>query len=238
LSSASRSVLPVSLVIRWPENVAADVPKQLARRLAAGRIGATWAVEQSQQLAALASAVGHRDVIDAALMIRESLGALGAKLEGVLRTLKAISDSMSVVAISGAMRRGECERALCQAGIRAVVGAAEKAKATGIRSLPFGIVELTPHIEAPAIRRWLPLGGISRRFQSLELSSPAVINIDLSRVEPDRARSWRAIEQVIDQAADAAQSGAARVITISQLTAELSRKSASRPQRSILRTAA
>jgi hypothetical protein len=239
LSNAAGIVPPVSIVIRWPENIAADAPKQLARRLAADKTAATWAVEEPRQLAALGSAVGNPALIDAALMVREaSSAALGESLANILAKFEAASVSLGAIAISGALRRGEIERTLCQAGIRAVIGGAVKAKATGIRSLPFGILEFRPHIETRAARRWLPLGGILRRFDASKLTSAAVIGMDFSRMESSGSRLWHAIEQVVDRVAEAAHNGAVRVITISQLTAELSRQSVSRPQRSILRMAA
>jgi hypothetical protein len=239
MSMAAKVAPPVSLVVRWPSRIQADGgPKLLARRLVDFRIGATWAIEEPRQLSALAASLGKPYALDAALLIGGAADAdVAEKLARGLAGFDTAGISLGSLAVSKELKRGLFERALCQAGIRAVVGGAAKAKATGVRSLPFGIAEFRPHIEAPAARRWLPLAGISRRLEANSLNSPAVINIELSRAESS-ARSFLAAERLIEQIADAAGNGAVRTVTITQLAAELSRQAASRPQRSILRAAA
>lgn len=239
MSIAARIVPPVSIVIRWPEKISADAPKQLARRLAAGKTSATWAVEQPRQFAVLNDTVGKATAFEAALLAREApAAALGEWVSSSLARFDAASVSIGALAVSDDLRRGKWERTLCQAGIRAVIGGAVRAKATGVRSLPFGIVEFAPHVEAPLERRWWPFGGVSRQLDFSKLTTRAVINIELSRIELTGARSLRTIEQLIEQVSEAVGDGVVRLVAISQMASELSRQPVTRPQRSILRAAA
>jgi hypothetical protein len=237
LSSAVAIVPPVSIVIRWPDAIPAEgFPCLLAQRLIGLRIGATWALEEPRQVGALMVAIGKPVSLDVALMVRKpAQDDLAEKLTRATGFESALA-SFSAVAIEGELQRGVLERMLCQAGIRAVIGGAAKSAATRVRSLPFGITEFRPHVEAPAARRGLPFRGISRRLDAPKLSSLAVVNIDLSRAHS--SRSIHAVEQLIQQTAEAVHDETVRVLTISQLVGELSRQSGSRPQRSILRTAA
>lgn len=239
MSIAAPIVPPVSLVIRWPDGIQAEgIPKLLARRLMEFHVAATWAIEEPRQVSALTACIGKPHAPEAALLIDGASDAgLGETLARGLARFDTAGVPVGALAIQGELKRGVLERTLCQAGIRAIVGGAAKAKATGVRSLPFGITEFRPHIEGPASQRFLPFGGISRRLNPETLASPAVISIELSRAAAT-ARSLRTVETLIEQAAEAVDDGAVRAVTISQLTTELSRQAASRPQRSILRVAA
>jgi hypothetical protein len=238
VTSAVAIVPPVSIVVRWPDAVPAEgLPRHVASRLIDLGIGATWAIEAPRQIGGLTAAVEKPMPLNLALLVNDA--AKPALAETVIRaaaSFEGASRSISALAIEGELKRGSFERTLCQVGIQAVVGGAVKARATEVRSLPFGIVELRPHVEAPSKGRLLPFGGVSRRLDAAHLTRAAVVNIDVSRA--NSGRSIRAIEHVMDQVAEAVRQRAMRSATISQLAGELSRQSAPRPQRSILRTAA
>jgi hypothetical protein len=238
MPSAARIDPPVSIVVCWPEGVAAATAGEVARQMAAARISSTWSVENSAQADALEGNSSRHATFRAALLISASDNAAAAIDRGLDLFQKA-GHEIAAIHVAQPLARGSVERRLCQAGVRAVIQRAVHRKTSTLRPLPFGIWEIQPHLSAPAARRWLGLfSKTGRELNSPENAGPTVASIELQRAGMPGSRSWRAIERLIHQATEASARGAARIITIDQLAAELSDAAASRPQRSILRTAA
>jgi hypothetical protein len=239
MSSVDRTVPPVSIVIGWPQSIpAAPLPQAVFRKLEEVGIVATWAIETPGQAKSLLARAGKFGEIDAAMRMADNDGAeMAASLERGLETFRAANQSVAAIEISGSLKRGQTERHLCQLGIRSVIGGVKKSRSTVIRSLPFGICEFTPNLQIPAKRRLWPFWSRRQAYHPPADASPTVVSIDLGHIGSIHESPWRQAERVIGHAAEAHESGLARVVSVSQLAAELSRPSSSRPQRSILRAA-
>jgi hypothetical protein len=241
MPNADCALSPISLVIRWPKSISASpLPQQLMRRLLKSRLAVTWAIEEPAQAAALASQSGSMNLLESALTVPDSSPATVAEaIEQGIRRFNAADNAIAAVQLGAGLPRGAFERRLRQAGVRALVVSASAGNATVVRPLPFGIWEFRPHLSAPKTRNWLSIVGASaRRLADSMGSSLTVASIDLARVSSASSRSWREVEQLLDQAAEAAHNGHTRIVTIADMTAELSDLHAARPQRSILRIAA
>jgi hypothetical protein len=240
MPKAERVAVPVSFVICWPEGVPAEpLPKELYRSLNESGIAATWAIEKPHQVKQLSNAVRQPAVVEIALKLNASASATA--METIARDVEcfhAADLDLAAIEVPTSRPRGAFERRFSQLGIRAIIGSTRRGKSTVIRSLPFGICEFTPHVQAPDRRRWLSALGRRSTFEFVNNASPAVVSIDLARTGSTNSRAWRELTGLIDRAADAHRQKTARILTITELAAILSRQSSSRPQRSILRTAA
>lgn len=235
--TAPRTAPSVALVVLWPQSASGGAAaERLVRFLAERRLPSTWALEQPAQALALRS-LRTPAAIDPALLVAEAAGAVEAVERRLQQFLAADEPIESVYA--AAWPRGAVERRLRQAGVRAIVSPPIRAAASTVRSLPFGLWSVTPHIAAPSSRRWRDM--LRRTASALSVlpdDSPAIACIDLARAASSGSRSWRGIEKVVDEAARLAAAGAAQIVTVAQLAAELSATHAPRPQQSILKLAA
>jgi hypothetical protein len=183
---------------------------------------------------------GGRSLIEAAVMVADSepARAADAVYDGLDR-FDAAGLAAAAVHVGANLPRATVERRLRQSGVRAIIINNAAGKSTTIRPLPFGIWEFQPHLSAPKRRHWLSrIIGNARWLMDAEDASPSAAGIDLARVGSLNSRSWRDVEQLVDQTAKACRAGFARAATIADLAAELADHSAARPQRSILKTAA
>ncbi len=234
-----RTVPPVALIVLWPNSLAeGPIVQQLVRRLSERRISATWAVEEPTQVASLRSANHWGKPIDLALLVIDSSSAIESIDRGLTR-FRAAGEEITAVHVGAELPRGSAERRLRQAGVCAIVGPSVRGESSTVTALPFGLWKFGPHISAPATRRWFGLlGRATGNISNLVGASPAVASIDLAGAGSTGSSNWRAIEQLIDQAAEASTRGKARIETIATIAGELSETIAARPQRSILRMAA
>jgi hypothetical protein len=241
MPKVDRPLPPISLVICWPKQIPAEpLPKQLLRQFSEGRLAATWAIEAPSQAYSLMARGTDGNLIEAAVMvaITEPARAAEAVYEGLGR-FDAAGLAAAAVQVGASLPRASVERRLRQSGVRAIIVNNAAGKSTCIRPLPFGVWEFQPHLSAPRRRRWLSgLMRNSRRFIDGEDASPLAAIIDLARVGSLNSRSWREVEELVDQTAEACHAGFARAATIADLAAEMADYSAARPQRSILKIAA
>ena len=180
------------------------------------------------------------NLIEAAVMVAnsETARAADAVYEGLDR-FDAAGLAAAAVHVAASLPRAAVERRLRQSGVRAIIINNAAGKSTSIRPLPFGVWEFQPHVSAPKRRRWLSgLIRHSRELLDAEDASPSAASIDLARVGSLNSRSWRDVQHLLDQTAEACRAGLARAATIADLAAELADHSAARPQRSILKIAA
>jgi hypothetical protein len=231
----------ISLVVRWPKQIPAEpLPKQLLRQLSESRLAATWAIETPAQAYSLMARGIDGNLIEAAVMVADSepTRVHEAVYEGLNR-FDAAGLAAAAIQVGASLPRASVERLLRQSGVRAIIISNPAARVTTIRPLPFGVWEFQPHLSVPNRRRWLSaLIRNSRGLTVAEDASPSAASIDLGRVGSLNSRSWRDVEQLVDQAAEACHGGFARAATIAELAAELADHSAARPQRSILKIAA
>lgn len=237
--STQRTPPPVALIVLWPKSVAeGSGAEQLLGRLADRRLCSTWAVEEPSQAQSIRSTRLKMASIEVAMMVADGSSPVQS-IERGLERFHAAGEAIAAVHVNAELPRGSVERRLCQAGVRAVVGPAIRGESSTVRALPFGLWAFGPHLIAPAARRWFGLfNRPTRNISQLTGSAPALACIDLARAGSMGARGWRAIEQFIEQAAEASARGSVRVVSITSIAAELSETTASRPQRSILRMAA
>jgi hypothetical protein len=212
--------------------------QQLVRRLSDRRLSATWAVEEPAQVASLRSANHRGQPIDLALLISDASSPIESIDRGLTR-FRAAGEEITAIHVGAELPRGSAERRLRQAGVQAIVGPSVRGESSTITALPFGLWKFGPHISAPAPRCWFGLlGRPTGNISDLVGAAPAVACIDLARAGSVGSRGWRAIEQLVEQAAEASARGSVRIETIASIAAELSETVAARPQRSILRMAA
>lgn len=237
--TVQRIAPPVALIVLWPKSVTAgSVAQQLVRRLSERRICSTWAVEEPSQAQMLRSLTVKAQPVELALMVTDRSNAI-ASIEGGLDRFAAAGEAVVAVHAGVELPRGSVERRLCQAGVRAVIRRTIRGESSTVRAMPFGLWEFGPHMSAPTSRRWLGLfGRATSGISELVDDSPALACIDLARASSMGSRGGRAVEQLVEQAAEASARNSARIVTIANLAAELSETTASRPQRSILRMAA
>ncbi|HEX6961028.1 MAG TPA: hypothetical protein VF175_04125 [Lacipirellula sp.] len=235
---ADRSVPLVSLVVRWPNSVPAAVADQLARRLSDAHLSATWAIEEPAQAGALEARAAGSAEITSALFVAAS-GSPSAAIDTGLSKFQKAGVPIQAVQMDAKLARGSFERRLCQAGVRAVVASPTSAKSSLVRPLPFGVWELGPHVVIPPRRKLLGLlSGSPQPIIRAADPSPAIASIDIARIGAANGGNWRSVDQLIDDAASHAAAGAARIVSIAEIAAELAGVAAPRPQRSILRAAA
>jgi hypothetical protein len=237
--TAHRTAPPFALVVQWP-NIVAEGPavQQLIRRLSERRVPATWAIEEPSQAAAVRASNLRGQPIELALLIADVLKPIEALDRGLTR-FRVAGEEITAVQMGADLPRGSAERRLRQAGVRVIVGPPIRNESSTVTTLPFGLWKFEPHINAPAPRRWFGLfGRATGDVSHLAGGATAVAIIDLARAGAAGSRNWRAIEHLVDQAAEAAARGKARIETIATIAAELSETIATRPQRSILRMAA
>lgn len=236
MSSSPRSATPVCLVIRWPRSVAASSgPAQLLRRLVEDHLPATWGVETIEQAETFDAAI---HLVETALLIPEIKAATAsdAIADGIHRFAAAGHD-VATLCVDDELPRGQVERQLAQQGVRAILTESAASDAGAISPLPFGIWQLAPQGRLPSHWRWFRrVGGVPQDFFSAA-AGPTIASIDLAAIGSPESRGWREMEKAIDQAATASDQGQIRIATVADLTAELTRQSAPKPQRSILRAA-
>jgi hypothetical protein len=236
-----RAPQPAALVVKWPQGVSEFIARGIARRLSASQTPATWAVDQASQLKSLAS-WNAGGIDEAALIVpapadRSATGPATPATEIARRLdlLRGTGAAVDLVHAAGDLTQGHWPRTLRALAVHGVV--VDGAPADGsARALPFGVWQFTPQAIVPHVRGWF--AWLSRRRPVFVGGSnlPAVATLDLSRVAGDK-RAQHEVEQAMEQAAEAARSGAIRLLTMGELTARYTSASASRPQRSILRAA-
>lgn len=233
--STSRTAPPVCLVIRWPQGLQpANGPAPLLRRLAEARFPATWAVENAEHANAL-NAVGVRVTETALLLSRVTVATAVDAIADGLHRFSSSGHEVATVYADAELPRGQVERQLAQFGVRTIVSGSASDAAP--RPLPFGLWQVTPHATLPSQRRWLRrMGGVPQGFFSAA-AGPAIATVDLGMIGAPESRGWKEFERALGEATAAHDQGAIRAVTIAELTAELTRQSAVRPQRSILRAA-
>jgi len=237
MPSADRDVTPISIVISWPWGVPAGPARQLLHGLVEARLASTWAIEKPAQAGSLIPSLHSKSGVETAVLITAtSKDKLGEALEGCLGKFNSAGLPISTIQLDASLPRGNFERLLRQAGVRAVVTAAAGGTPS-MRPLPFGIWEFVPQLTVPRTGLWSSLFSAKKTLMPL-LGAPVVASIDLGRVGSAGSRGWREVERLVQQAAAACREGAARSLTIAELAAELSGKTQARPQRSILRMAA
>lgn len=231
----SRSAPPVCLVIRWPQGVLpSSGPAALLRRLVEARLPATWAVESAEHAKLLAAAGGSLSETALLLSQQEASTAVDAIADGLHR-FGVAGYEVTTLCADAELPRGQVERQLAQFGVRAIVS--PSASGAAARPLPFGLWQVAPQATLPARRRWFRRsGGVPQGFFS-GAAGPAVAAIDLGAIGSPDSRGWRELEQAIVEATAANDLGTVRVVTIADLTAELTRQTGAKPQRSILRAA-
>jgi len=236
MSSSARSATPVCLVIRWTRNLAASSgPAQLLRRLVEDHLPATWGVETIEQAESLDAAI---HLVEAALLIPKikAVTASDAIADGIHRFHTA-GHEVATIYVDAELPRGQVERQLAQQGVQTIVTESAASDSGAVRPLPFGVWQLAPQGTLPSHRRWFRrVGGVSQDFFSAA-AGPTIASIDLAAIGSPASRGWREMEKAIDQAATASDQGQIRIATVADLTAELARQSAAKPQRSILRAA-
>jgi len=238
MPTADRDVSPISIVINWPRGVPAGRAQQLLHGLAAARLASTWAIEEPAQAGSLMPSLHSKKGVEtAALITAASKLKLGDALESCLGKFNSAGPPISTIQLNASLPRGNFERLLRQAGVRAVVTTAAPGGNLSMRPLPFGIWEFVPQLTVPKTGLWSRLFSAKKTLMP-RLGAPVVASIDLVRVGSVSSRGCREVERLVQQAAAACREGAARSLTIAELAAELSGKTQARPQRSILRMAA
>jgi hypothetical protein len=236
MSSSPRSATPVCLVIRWPRSVAASSgPAHLLRRLVEDHLPSTWGVETIEQAKTLDAAI---HLVEAALLIPKikAVTASDAIADGI-HPFNTAGHQVATIYVDAELPRGQVERQLAQQGVQAIVTESAASDSRAIRPLPFGIWQLAPQGTLPSHWRWFRrVGGVPQDFFSAA-AGPTIASIDLAAIGSPDSRGWRELEKAIDQAATASDQGQIRIATVADLTAELTRQSAPKPQRSILRAA-
>ena len=236
MSNSPRSTTPVCLVIRWPRSVAATSgPAQLLRRLVEDCLPATWCVETVEQAVTLDTAI---HLVEGALLVPKvnAASASDAVADGLHRFTAAGHD-VATLCVDAELPRGQVERQLAQQGVRAIVTESAASDSGAVRPLPFGVWQLTPQGTLPSRWSWFRrVGGVPQGFFSAA-AGPTIASIDLAAIGSPDSRGWREMEKAIDQAATASDQGQIQIATVADLTAELIRQSAPKPQRSILRAA-
>jgi hypothetical protein len=236
MPSAHRAVPSISLVVSWPGSVTGPCAEQLARRLAQARINSTWAIEDPAQVAAIQ--LNSRKASDAEMaLLVGGVSNLAEAIDHGLARFERAGQEIVAIQVDRSLSRGGIERRLRHSGVRAVIAGPARGKSPIVRPLPFGIWEFGPQISTPSARRWLPrVRNKACNLRSTE--SPAVANIDITKLAAASSRGWSSVERLIDEAGEISALGIIRILTISDVAAELSEASAIRPQRSILRAAA
>jgi hypothetical protein len=238
MPAADRDVSPISIVISWPRGVPAGPARQLLHGLAEARLASTWAIEEPAQAGSLKPSLHSKNGVEtAALITATSKDKLGEALEGCLGKFNSAGPPISTIQLDASLPRGNFERLLRPAGVRAVVTTAAAGGTSSMRPLPFGIWEFVPQLTVPRTGLWSSLFSAKKTLMPL-LGAPVVASIDLGRVGSASSRGWHKVERLVQQAAAACREGAARNLTIAELAAKLSGKTQARPQRSILRMAA
>jgi hypothetical protein len=236
MPSSPRSATPVCLVIRWPRNVAAPSgPAQLLRRLVEDHFSTTWAVETVEQAQVL-DAAGQ--LIECGLLLPKPIAetASDAIADGIHR-FDSVHREVATLYVGADLPRGQIERQLAQQGVRGIVTDSAVSGSEAVRPLPFGIWQLAPQGTLPSLRRWFRrVGGVPQDFFAAA-TSPAIATVDLAAIGVPGGNGWRELEKALDQAATAIDQGVINLTTVADFTAELTRQSAPKPQRSILRAA-
>ncbi len=243
--NAARAPHPAALVIKWPQRVPAPAAREVARRLVALPAPATWAVDQVSQVEALASWGAARTGAEAALLVSADAelasdhGQDGASRELARRLELLRSTGMGVEVVHAGLELvgGHWPRTLRGLGVHGVVVDAHRESGLA-RALPFGVWQFTPQATAPQARSWWSWLRGRRPLAASGHAAPAIVSVDLSRVGAPGSRTWREMEQAVDQAADAVAAGLLAMVTVGELAGRLASANAPRPQRSILRTAA
>jgi hypothetical protein len=223
-------------VIRWPRSVATSSgPAQLLRRLVEDRLPATWGVETIEQAETLETAI---HLVEAALLIPKlNAATAGDAIADGLHRFSAAGHEVATLCIDAELPRGHVERQLSQQGVQTIVTESAASDSGAVRPLPFGVWQLAPQGTLPSHRRWFRrVGGVPQDFFAAA-AGPTIASIDLAAIGSTDSRGWREMEKAIDQAATASDQGQIRIATVADLTAELTRQSAPKPQRSILRAA-
>jgi hypothetical protein len=223
----------VAIVVKWP-NTGANGPaaRQLAGKLAERRLAATWAIAAPEQVESVSRWSSSPVRFEAALL------APARDVVASLKSFATTSESLATVCLGTEPVRDQDFRTLCQLGVRTIVAEAAHSVPSGVQPLPFGLLQFTPALCTPTA------GWLERWFGKMALNLPAdiqsgktLVAIDLLRLATVGGRGWRELDRVLHQLDEARRQGQIVSATITEVAAELGRKSAARPQRSILRAA-
>jgi hypothetical protein len=236
MTSPPRTATPACLVIRWAGDLSsASGPAQLLRRMIEDQLPATWGVETVDHARALDDAAR---LVECGLLIREASESFTCDqiIDGIHR-FDAAGREVTTICTVGELPRGQFERQVAQQGVRSIVAAGPATGPAGIRSLPFGLCQLTPQGTLPSRRRWFRrVGGVPQDFFA-SAAGPILASIDLAAVGSPGGSGWRELEKTLDQAATAADQGAIQLCTVADLAAFWAQQIGKRPHRSILRAA-
>lgn len=236
-----RAPRQAALVIHWPQSAAPAAAREVAARLTARGVSATWSIDQASQVEMLASWGVGRHGADTALIVEPATlqSAPEAAASELARRLELLRSSGANVemAYAGPELIGDSwPRTLRALGLRGVV-AAQAGQPAAARALPFGVWHFTPVARAPRVRRWSDWFRARRPLFAAAPAAPAVVTIELGRVAAAGSRSWREMEASLDEAVESHLAGTVGLVTMHELAAQLTQASAPRPQRSILRAA-
>ncbi|HMO86346.1 MAG TPA: hypothetical protein PKC18_15645 [Lacipirellulaceae bacterium] len=238
-----RSPRQAALVVNWPHRVPAPPAREMARLLAAARLPATWSLDQTTQIEALASWGALRGPgAEAALLAEgrpiahEDLAHDGAAREITrrLELLRGSGLSVDVVQCGPEMASGAWPRTLRALGIRGAI-----VDGSGMtRALPFGVWLFAPQTSLPRARSWR--SWLQRRPPPFRAAKrgPALAIIDLAAAGAVGSRRWREVEQTVADAAEIHHANHVALTTVGQIAHGLAQANQPRPQRSVLRTAA
>jgi hypothetical protein len=223
----------LALVVKWPQISAIDpLAHQLGRQLVERRLHATWAVAEPRQTETIAGWTNMQGRCEFALL------APARNVVEALKQFAEASEPLATVCTGTEPVRSQEFRTLCQLGVRTIVAETAKGLPGVVQSLPFGLLQFTPTLNAPTV------GWIERWFgkSALELpgdlhSGKALVVVDLARLASTGGRGWRELDRVMHQIEDARRQGHVTSATMADLAAEMGRATAARPQRSILRAA-
>ncbi|MCC6492471.1 MAG: hypothetical protein IT424_05565 [Pirellulales bacterium] len=239
MTTASHSLPPVAIVVRWPQRAVPAVAQLLHQCLVDGGMAATWAMESPVQAGMLAP-LGTGAASAEAALLSAAPGRRGDPCEAIaasLKTFYAAGLKVQTVNFAGKLARDNVGRRLHQAGVRAVVAGTTRAAQSAVGALPFGVWRFVPHLTAPITRRWWQLFKRPRRDLFGPHAAIAVAMFDLGSIHSISGRPWREVEHLLAHICEAQDNGVARIATVAQIARELSAQAAPRPQRSILRAA-
>jgi hypothetical protein len=182
-------------------------------------------------------AVAHQLLETALLLPKTNAATVSDAIADGIHRFAAAGHDVTTLCVDAELPRGQIERQLAQQGVRAIVTESAASDSGAVRPLPFGVWQLAPQGTLPSQRRWFRrVGGVPQDFFSAA-AGPTIASIDLAAIGSPDSRGWRELEKAIDQASTASDQGQIRIATVADLTAELTRQSAPKPQRSILRAA-
>lgn len=234
---------PTAIVLTWSRSAAPATVREVARRVVGLAAPATWALEQASQVESLVGWGLSQRELDVALiaegveadLARPTDDAAARELARRIDVLRDSGSGVSVLQASPALAAGAWPRQLRALGIRGIVVASRGAAAP--HALPFGVWNFAPHAALPRPRRWFDWLRGRQPLLDSRVPGPAIVTIDLARVDEAASRTGREIATALDEVTAARREGEIALTTLGELSARLSEASAPRPQRSILRAA-